>query len=231
MIRRLVEQEQVWAAAHDQRQREPRLLAAREAVAPALPPCRRGNRSRRGNRAAPARAPGSSRHEMLQRRRLRVAAARADAARSSRSRGPARLALARSGAARRRGRLTSVDLPAPFGPSSPMRAPGRRLSRRPRARRARHSRPSTCSTREQRIRRAIAASRKLEIERRVDMRRRDALHALERLQAALRLPRLRRLRAEALDERAPGARSRAAASRTRLLHRRAAPRAARSNAE
>ena len=32
------------------------------------------------------------------------------------------------------------------------------------------------------------------------MRRRDALHALERLQAALRLARLRRLRAEALDE-------------------------------
>ena len=50
----------------------------------------------------------------------------------------------------------------------------------------------------------VGAARKLaevEVERRVDVRRRDPLHPLERLQPALRLARLGRLRAEAVDER------------------------------
>ena len=53
--------------------------------------------------------------------------------------------------------------------------------------------------REQRIGRAQRL-RELEIERRVDVRGGDALEPVERLEAALRLPRLGGLGAEALDE-------------------------------
>ena len=58
---------------------------------------------------------------------------------------------------------------------------------------------------------------KVKVERRIDVRGRDALHAGERLQSALRLARLGRFRAEALDEALRGARPPAAAARAGLL--------------
>jgi hypothetical protein len=96
--------------------------------------------------------------------------------------------------------LISVDLPAPFTPSRPMRC-------------------SDCSesltsfrtvfvgvTRrhvfehEQRVRRAQRLA-ELEGERRGDVQRREVLHLRQHLHAALRLARLGRLGAEAVDER------------------------------
>ena len=93
--------------------------------------------------------------------------------------------------------LDQRGLPAPFGPSSPIRAPGRNVASCPSARRDRDT-PTTSSS----VSNGSGARRrgKLEIERRVDVRSCDALHAVECLQAALRLARLRRLGAEALDE-------------------------------
>ena len=85
---------------------------------------RRENRIRRGSRAAPARACAAPVSGNATARSRPAAAARPDAARSSRCAGPAPTARApESGASSPAIARSSVDLPAPLGPSRPTRSP------------------------------------------------------------------------------------------------------------
>ena len=93
-----------------------------------------------------------------------------------------------------------VDLPAPLRPSSASRSPGMSVNLRPLS-----SRPIAIAgalpvDRQQRLRQP-GRHGEAELEGRgVHVRRGDALHARQRLEAALRLARLGGLGAEALDE-------------------------------
>ena len=100
--------------------------------------------------------------------------------------------------ARRPAVFTSVDLPAPLRPSRPRRVPGRKVSGcRATPRAAITGLDADPGPASDPLHRRLAES---EFERRVDMGGGDALHALERLDAALRLARLGGLGPEAVDE-------------------------------
>ena len=205
VVGRLVEQQQVRPLRARSAPARGAPSRRRRSARPVASPCRRGSRSRRGSRAAPARAsPGSSRARchsgdsssaQLLDLVLREVADRAGPARRARSRRAARASPASV--------FTSVDLPAPLAPSRPMRV-------------ARRASPSSTS-REHRRRVAVAERRVLEAHELARGARRRArnsnanglstcaaamqLHPLQRLDAALRLLRLGRLGAEAVDER------------------------------
>ena len=129
MVGGLVEQQQVGLLPHDQRQREARLLAAGEAGRRrtlAMSP--RKSKPPRKSRSSCSRASGSMLPQVPQRRVLQRAAARPGAARSSRCAAPARRAASpASGCSVPAIAFSSVDLPAPLGPSRPMRSPASRL--------------------------------------------------------------------------------------------------------
>ena len=97
--------------------------------------------------------------------------------------------------------FSSVDLPAPLGPRRPMRSPARmpKVSRS-----STGGRPVVAERRvleQHELARGARGRRERELERAVDVRRGNELHALERLDPALRLLGLGGLGAKAVDER------------------------------
>ncbi len=204
VVGRLVEQQQVRAPRDHQREHQPRLLAAGERrhrlehpLAGKPKPPRNARCSARGARASAA-PPARQMPRAASRRRR---AARSGAARNSRSPGPpppmraprSSELHARPSAPRQRrlaGAVAAEQRDA---------VAGLELREMPPSTCGRRSRPRRRASVKQRARQA-RRRRELELERRVDVRRRDPLHPLQPLQPALRLARLARLGAEALDE-------------------------------
>ena len=205
VVGRLVEQQQVGALQHDQREHEARLLAAgkrahrlRRACSPGksnLPRKSRGPARRARVAGAAGAATGVASRSQLFELVLREIADRAG--RALRLRSPAS-----GGDRRRRCVLISVDLPAPFGAEQADALAGRAAT----VRRA----SSTGGARRSRQRDVLEARaagrgrraglRELELERAVDGTGAISVHAFQRLDAALRLPRLGRLGPETVDE-------------------------------
>ena len=173
-----------------------------ESGRPAHRPSRRENRSRRESRAGPARAPAGRQPHAGAGAAIRPgAAARAGAERSSRSQSLALAAAVQpSGISSPARSLTSVDLPAPLGPSRPTRAPVRKHQvDAPRAPCARRTRPDACSSVSSRSE-AGAGARKAKLNGVSTCAAAMQLHPRQRLEPALCLARLGRLGTEALDE-------------------------------